>query len=51
MPPECGCPLAEHVEVDFWGQIFWSDRTVVDGRVVLFDVISIVFSSRPPEVA
>ena len=35
----------------FGGQIFWSYRTVVDGRVVLCEVIGIVFSSRPPEVA
>ena len=51
LPPECGCPLAEHVEVAFGGKIFCSDSTLVDVRVVFCDVIGIVFSSRPPEVA
>ena len=37
--------------MDFWVQIFWSNHTVVDGCVVLCDVIGILFSSMPPEVA
>ena len=43
--------LTEFIEMGFRCEVSRSDRTVVDGSVVLGDVVGVVVRARAPEVA
>ncbi len=48
---QSGSLLTQSIEMGFRYKLFWSDSTVVDGSIILGDIISIVVWVRTPKEA